>query len=495
MNWNRYYTSPSTFASFIFGELCYKEPIDIITELTGIENSYASYLDRENKVLSEHVKYSEDTSKAQFGYKFFLDDHKRNDYFAKTLEIIDKSQNFVKHIESLNFDSLSIVDVHEIVERAEFIYNESMGYYFLSQPEYTAKLNKVFLLNLETHVPKEKVQEVFITLIESDKISVLEYERIDWLENILLPYLENNTSFDKEPVIRDHVAKFKWLVASAQSKPWDERHFYKVLEDEKSKSVDELKQELSDIKSKEVRIKQKKSEIVKNYGIPHDLVRSINILAELGSLRLEAHLKGWQFFQYFGPVLVEKTAELMSLDKEDVFNLTLSEFKQLLKGDLIIDEKIIARRGGNILAITTPEKGEENLFGNEAKERYELDFKEHMQDVSEFFGQTVNGSGKLTGEVFVFRWGADDIEKKIYDFPEGKILVAGQTLPLFMPAIRKCIAIVTNEGGVLCHAAIVSRELSKPAIIGTKIATEMLKDGDVVEMDLDNQKITIVTKK
>ena len=59
------------------------------------------------------------------------------------------------------------------------------------------------------------------------------------------------------------------------------------------------------------------------------------------------------------------------------------------------------------------------------------------------------------------------------------------TDPRYVPAMKKAAAIVTDEGGITCHAAIVSRELKKPCIIGTKIATKVLKDGDEVEVDAE----------
>lgn len=62
----------------------------------------------------------------------------------------------------------------------------------------------------------------------------------------------------------------------------------------------------------------------------------------------------------------------------------------------------------------------------------------------------------------------------------GDILVAVMTRPDYIPAMKKAAAIVTDEGGVTCHAAIVSRELGIPCIIGTKIATKIFKDGDDV---------------
>ena len=60
------------------------------------------------------------------------------------------------------------------------------------------------------------------------------------------------------------------------------------------------------------------------------------------------------------------------------------------------------------------------------------------------------------------------------------------TEPSYLPIMKKAAAFITNEGGVLCHAAIVARELQKPCIIGTKIATHVFKDGDLVEVDADS---------
>jgi pyruvate,water dikinase len=51
--------------------------------------------------------------------------------------------------------------------------------------------------------------------------------------------------------------------------------------------------------------------------------------------------------------------------------------------------------------------------------------------------------------------------------------------------MRRAVAIITNEGGLLSHAAIMSREFGKPCIVGTKIATKVLKNGDMVEVDAD----------
>jgi phosphohistidine swiveling domain-containing protein len=77
---------------------------------------------------------------------------------------------------------------------------------------------------------------------------------------------------------------------------------------------------------------------------------------------------------------------------------------------------------------------------------------------------------------------------------EGDIMVAVATEPLYAPFIKKCKALVTDEGGITCHAAIISRELKIPCIIGTKIATKVLKDGDLVEVDANNGIVKMLNK-
>ncbi|MEK6963092.1 MAG: PEP/pyruvate-binding domain-containing protein [Nanoarchaeota archaeon] len=85
--------------------------------------------------------------------------------------------------------------------------------------------------------------------------------------------------------------------------------------------------------------------------------------------------------------------------------------------------------------------------------------------------------------------------KQINEIKEGEILVSPMTLPDFLPAMKKASAIITDEGGIVCHAAIVARELKKPCITGTKIATQVLKDGDLVEVDANQGIVRILSKR
>jgi phosphoenolpyruvate synthase/pyruvate phosphate dikinase len=78
------------------------------------------------------------------------------------------------------------------------------------------------------------------------------------------------------------------------------------------------------------------------------------------------------------------------------------------------------------------------------------------------------------------------------DFKEGEILVTGMTRPEFIPLMKKAAAIITDEGGITSHAAILSRELKKPCIIGTKVATKVLRNGNTVELDTNSGTVKIL---
>jgi len=68
-------------------------------------------------------------------------------------------------------------------------------------------------------------------------------------------------------------------------------------------------------------------------------------------------------------------------------------------------------------------------------------------------------------------------------FKPGDILVTRMTDPTYLPIMKQAKAIITDIGGITCHAAIMSRELKKTCLIGAKFATQVLNDGDRIEVD------------
>ncbi len=89
--------------------------------------------------------------------------------------------------------------------------------------------------------------------------------------------------------------------------------------------------------------------------------------------------------------------------------------------------------------------------------------------------------GSATGPVKVAS-SVDDASR----VEKGDVLVTEMTSPEFVPAMSKCVAIVTEKGGTTSHAAIVSREMGLPCIVGAKDATRILKEGQIVTVDGGN---------
>jgi len=86
--------------------------------------------------------------------------------------------------------------------------------------------------------------------------------------------------------------------------------------------------------------------------------------------------------------------------------------------------------------------------------------------------------GKTKGKVVIVH-SIHDVRK----VERGNILVANSTNPTYVPAMERAGAIVTDEGGLLSHAAIVSRELKVPCVVGTKTATRVMNDGENISVD------------
>lgn len=173
--------------------------------------------------------------------------------------------------------------------------------------------------------------------------------------------------------------------------------------------------------------------------------------------------------------VIEEVARRLRFSKMQVrFMLTSEVRAALLRGK--VDRSELARR--TTFCAYYVERGKEIVVtGTPAKKLAALIAPKKISTVEEIRGQ-VGCVGKATGTVkLIFR--PSDMAK----MREGDVLVSIATDPDIVPAMKKAAAIVTEQGGVTSHAAIVSRELNIPCVIGTKIATKVLKDGDRVEVD------------
>ena len=128
-------------------------------------------------------------------------------------------------------------------------------------------------------------------------------------------------------------------------------------------------------------------------------------------------------------------------------------------------------------------------FSLKHPEYYFEGLNDNLAEVQEIRGQ-IAFKGKTQGRIKIVKNKNQMLKVKC-----GDILVSPMTTPDFLPAMKKAAAFITDEGGITCHAAIISREMNKPCIIGTKIATKVLRDGDLVEVDADKGVVKILKRK
>lgn len=165
--------------------------------------------------------------------------------------------------------------------------------------------------------------------------------------------------------------------------------------------------------------------------------------------------------------------------------LTQEELERYLqKGTLPTKEILRKRYVGSALIF---EKGQRQiLYGTKVAAMERKIFASLSSQAATLQGTSVY-QGKVTGVVRIVR-----DPHKPGRFNKGDILVTGMTRPEFLALIKKAGAIVTDAGGVLCHAAIAARELRKPCIVGTEVATRVLKSGRIICVDARRGIISIV---
>jgi phosphohistidine swiveling domain-containing protein len=179
---------------------------------------------------------------------------------------------------------------------------------------------------------------------------------------------------------------------------------------------------------------------------------------------------------YVGKPFYKEIAKRLNLTLDETLDLTYDEIVEGLNGKLISREEIDLRKESYALLV---EGDKVKIFTGKA---YKLFIKENIKQeiINEVKGISVS-SGKVKGKAKIIL-NSKDLPK----VAKGDIIICPMTRPDFLIAMEKAAAFVTDEGGLLCHAAIIAREMKKPCIIGTKNATKAFDDGDLVEVDGDD---------
>ncbi len=175
--------------------------------------------------------------------------------------------------------------------------------------------------------------------------------------------------------------------------------------------------------------------------------------------------------------------------KEDFILATYEEMIAYLRSGDTVSENVIKRRkdawavvsiNGNV-SIVSGKKGVDATAKKYAIEDVQKEISEKI----------VRGQPACLGKVI----GKVRIVKNSNEFDtvqQDDVLVTPMTTPDFVPLLQKVSAIITDEGGVTCHAAIISREYQVPCIVGTGNATKVFTNGDLIEVDANHGIATII---
>ncbi|MBI4049510.1 MAG: hypothetical protein HY395_01685 [Candidatus Doudnabacteria bacterium] len=157
-------------------------------------------------------------------------------------------------------------------------------------------------------------------------------------------------------------------------------------------------------------------------------------------------------------------------------SLTVSEFYQgIRQGDF---EQFRDKTSSHVepMVLLSDKNRHQVLTGYKAKAYLSRYLYEKVEAKNEVRGQAAY-LGLVQGKVKVV------LDPKDFQTKDKFVLVTTMTTPSFVQFLKHVVAIVTDEGGLTCHAAIISREFKIPCVIGTKFATKVFKDGDLVEVD------------
>ncbi len=277
--------------------------------------------------------------------------------------------------------------------------------------------------------------------------------------------------------LEKHVNKYFWSKNNyVMAYYLDEKAFMKEIKEILSTGLD-IDEEIKKISSTPKRNQLVKMELLKKLKVDKYLKTLLTISDDFTWWQDERK-KASYWNAHYSTLLLTAIGKRTGFSLHELKYMSPSEIKSVFENPLPLKEIrnrmfkcVFCWKGSEFEVITGSEveKIKHFLLGNQ-----------DQSSVTEIAGLSAS-VGKVVGKVKVCR-SATEVDK----VKPGDILVAVMTRPDYVMGMKRAGAIVTNEGGITSHAAIVSRELGIPCVIGTKIATKIFKDGDLVEVDADN---------
>ncbi len=307
-------------------------------------------------------------------------------------------------------------------------------------------------------------------------VEELELTKIGKKVDFKLNKLKNQSMHVRQDLAR-HAAKWCWMPYEyIGPKVWTQQDFLdRILKFAKKRQEANrlIREKLAYLR----RLKTRQNFLVKKYKISREDLRFVNNLRQIATMQDEKKYN-CSIAQYaLQEAIFKRIADKLHLSNHQFcMKFTEEELSRALKrGDANSITKLLPERLKAISAIATPRQLV-IVSGNKAIRFYDK-FNPKLSG-AEFLKGQIASRGTVRGLAKILN-GPYEIAK----VKRGNILMAPMTTPDYVPAMRRAAAIVTNEGGMTSHAAIVSRELGIPCIVGTKIATSIFKNGDLVEVD------------
>jgi len=327
-------------------------------------------------------------------------------------------------------------------------------------------------------LPEEEKAEIAKKLNQPLKFNDGQFEQVSLLTIAgKLKTIDDAKKSDIQKLVQEHVKKYSWVpMRWLIGEPLSAEDVVLRLKELLKGNVQEKLRELNGQREK---VRHETADITEKLNLTPQEKDFVLLLKEYVYLRTYRSDKIQQGNLIIMPRL-EQAAQELGLSYYDVLHLSSEEIVRCLHNPELAKGINIPERKKSFLFYRDGEKTTvlEGVAAEKFADELGVKKKEHS-DVKELRG-TIGFKGIVQGTVKVV-----SNPKDCAKVQKGDILVAVMTFPSYIIAMERAAAFVTDEGGVLCHAAIIAREMKKPCVIATKIATAVLKDGDKVEVNAD----------
>ncbi|MDP2944678.1 MAG: PEP-utilizing enzyme [bacterium] len=341
---------------------------------------------------------------------------------------------------------------------------------------------------LEEKIASDKANGALVALSVHQEKSIIDQEQDSFLNLIALKQANKNKEFTKS--LKKHIAKYFYLKHLWLGKDGVYDEVYYLSEVKKFIASGQKAGQVLRQKAKQRQENlRKRNALIKKLKISGKLLKIFSVYAEFSVtkvFRRDAQLL-WAYKMDFIFAELNKRLRLPVIYFRFMFP---EEIIKALRTGYVNKKMVVELKARTKACVYYAEKNIDLLFIGSAVKKWEKLVAQKIDStVREIRGQAAC-LGKARGTVKIIN-SIKDMQK----MNQGDILVSIATNPDIVPAMKKAAAIITEQGGITSHAAIVSREFNTPCIIGTKIATRVLKDGDLVEVDAEKGIVRIIEVK